>query len=1587
MRERLDIKEQLNRNTLASRRRLLIWAMSFFVVIGVFWNLKLTGVTMAGEAFCGHDEHQHDELCQKINLLCQMEETEGHAHDQKCYEMLICELEETSPHELDASCSEVQLICPEIEQILHEHTDDCYEKVYICDESVIHEHDVNCYETVETLVCEDDIHEHDETCIQITEHLICQLSTIHQHDETCQQLSDVVLCELDTGHLHDDSCYRTVEDSFVCGIEQTEGHVHDENCYIEVDEPVCLIEESSGHLHDENCYEVIQECLLEEHVHDVSCYSDLTADLENAEIWENSLPDLSSVTSSRWALIEIALSQVGVSESTANFEVDEQGIRRGITRYGQWYGHPYGDWSAMFVSFCLEYAGLYDVPVSSGVETMRLAWDELNLYEPVSHSSFERGNIIFFTDDLTTASRVGIITECSDTEITVIQGDVDESVVASTYAKDDLSLLGVGYLPERSTFALRELSDEPMKMIGQTISYSSTIFSNYNQFIIYTIHNNQPYAIDGYGQAVPLEIRDGQIYSSLADTDDLIWTFSSNGSAYIIRNISSNRYLHPFYNSSTDLNSITTGNWNTTIVNGSNGQLIRGAAYSKLNSSTMKFDSTQNSNNASLFQFGVVEQVTIYLDGTNGNLMSLAGSDVTSTQVLKGSTMTLPSQWKSPEKYSYVLKGWYDVKSGKYYKAGEEFVANEQTLFYADWIAATYDIGQMNEDVVNTVNTSAFITTSVFDYNSLFNVNSLSNNYSGGSSTRWTLIENGRVPLTNQQTLDFIFVDYDDTSNPGAISYPINRNQSNGVDYTIITKDLYDTRLKNLLFDKEVELPGKHYLGTGNYLFQYGDDPSDGDHYGYFYYDSQLNAASYHQSGGRFYVYDYLERTTDSAVNDSYADFLPLNSPYANTNGKSTGTYTYNGLHNEYNGTPHLLYDSKYRDENNSVNRVATNYWFGLVIEIEFYLPSVPGTVDADGSVANQSITGDEMKFEFSGDDDVWVLVDDQLILDIGGIHSQKSGSINFSTGDVVHEGVTTGSVNHLKPGSHKLTMYYLERGSSMSNFKMRFNLSTRYTMNLRKEDTLTAHLLNGAQFAFYTDEACTQPAQLWSSKLAHDHGASPANVFTVENGVSSIWGFAAGNTYYFKEIRGPDSLNGIPSKGIVKMVLNNKGNSEYTILPDHGELSVGYLVHGYKVNEDTQEAYLTISNTDAIESEPTEVYVEKVWSDTKDHSQDEVQVYLMANGITIQTVTLNRSNKWKYQWTNLPKTDANGIQVQYTVREAITPGYVPDVQVIDPPSSSSGSNAGNATGFSDGGVYLLQTRFGFIGASSNKLILESNEASALGSQSTLWTARVNSDGTIRLTNGLNHTIYYDNYTFGASTENKTYTNMSYQNQKLSCTLYHSGWSETLYPVDNDNVASNVIYNSVFYTVNTASQAMDITLRPLQKDEEVVQGEGNYYRITNIPSSQASISLKVKKQWDLGTIGHDLLYKELNIEMKLMADGQDSGLSCVVNLQNGWTCTLNNLPKYNHASAEIVYTIEEVNVPSGWHVEYGSIDSINGSLTDYETTVTNIYHMSVELPSTGGIGAYGYLVTGMTILLSSLWWYWKQKVKRERGSP
>ena len=172
------------------------------------------------------------------------------------------------------------------------------------------------------------------------------------------------------------------------------------------------------------------------------------------------------------------------------------------------------------------------------------------------------------------------------------------------------------------------------------------------------------------------------------------------------------------------------------------------------------------------------------------------------------------------------------------------------------------------------------------------------------------------------------------------------------------------------------------------------------------------------------------------------------------------------------------------------------NYGFGTKLQMDFTLTDdgMVETEKADGTTEKTSI-----KFFFSGDDDVWVFIDGQLALDVGGAHGEVSGLLEFGETDTedgkknsvtayvskVKTGGTSGSDKDDKNGNspvktvtynkevikfyaqgttlpldkgqkHTLTMYYMERGMWESNMAVAFNFPDNNELQVQKEVDLT---------------------------------------------------------------------------------------------------------------------------------------------------------------------------------------------------------------------------------------------------------------------------------------------------------------------------------------------------------------------------------------------------------------------------------------------------------------------------------------------------------------------------------------------------
>ena len=980
----------------------------------------------------------------------------------------------------------------------------------------------------------------------------------------------------------------------------------------------------------------------------------------------------------------------------------------------------------------------------------------------------------------------------------------------------------------------------------------------------------------------------------------------------------------------------------------------------------------------------VATDYTIWLDGTDGGLAFLTGSPNPAYTDQDGSLLKLPTEWTSPSKYSYKLQGWYDITNNRYYPAGGEMMVTGDAVLYADWVAATYDIGQFNAHVADTVSTNVYITTHLFDYNSLFNILSSEAQITVGASSHsetWSTVNSGNVGYMDRETLNFVFIDGAPNYRNGNLAYSNNRQTHNTYPGAgIVTSGIYNTARYHALFDTEDSL-GKKYLGTGDHLFQIMTDPND-EYYGYYYYDSQRNAASYNQSQGRFYVYEYLSAPSDS-VGSTNSGFLPLNSPYANTNGNNTATYTYSGINGEYAGVNHFQYASGYSNS----DQVLANFAYGMKTDIRFYLP------DDTGIGGNKDIYGNDMHFHFSGDDDVWVLIDGELVLDIGGIHGVESGDINFATGEISVQGNVTGTVE-ISAGEHVMSVLYLERGASSSNCAIYFNLAPRYSLDIQKEDVLTQQLLNGAQFSVYTDSACTVPAEFYTSEAAYEQGDATTNTFTVTNGVAHMWGLSPSKTYYIKEI-GPPTADGytIP-QGTIQITIDKHGQATYHVeVVDNP--SPGFTVHGVSIDEQNQRVYIVVTNAPDTVTDTTTVQVIKKWEDTVDHSGDYIQAYLTVtdpDGTVrrIREITLSDENDWMYIWTNLPKYDYDAMtEVKYGVEESYESGYYSTVRRITEIQITQTKWA-EALSFQNGETYILRTGNGYLSTMNNnpdtgfKWV---DEGTAKSSPNALWTTTVNG-GKVKFTNGVGQTI---TFYYGGGNPTDFYARInspgSNDRQEFSVSSRAGGLQIFYQQGRNNYYLANSMNNSQKFNYSTNANN-SLVLTPMKKITQTdIQKVGDWaYQITNTPlAANNETAVAVTKEWAIPEGYDSKLYQEFAVTVRLFANGVDTGRSITLNLKNNWQGAFLGLPYKDTNGTVIQYTVDEVWEKEKWSTTYGEVQASDGSPPAYSIIITNTYHPGgPELPSTGSPARLMYILCGSAIILGTLAYGIGSRRKRER---
>lgn len=717
--------------------------------------------------------------------------------------------------------------------------------------------------------------------------------------------------------------------------------------------------------------------------------------------------------------------------------------------------------------------------------------------------------------------------------------------------------------------------------------------------------------------------------------------------------------------------------------------------------------------------------------------------------------------------------------------------------------------------------------------------------------------------------------------------------------------------LAYLFNDSHVQ--GKTSYEGLNHLFL----KSEFDQTGYYVYNSADNFATLLNEGGKigtdFTVYNTA--TTDS----DGARFMPFNDIYAERN---TGKYPIGG---------------------------DKNYYYGMHIGFEMLQT-------ADGKVVNPRTSAkDDMVFEFNGDDDLWVFIDGVLVLDLGGIHGAAGGEINFSTGAVtagtgdvkvyLDEANTDGQYITDKFGwgpweqdyrcavttwqetttikdllkaadpsledsafdgntftdwsTHRVDIYYLERGAGKSNCELKFNIQAIPTGSLTVGKTAVG-AQEGLNYKFkVTDSAGKPVANVSYQKNGTETGGSTDSngVFTLQSGEYAVFSGLEQGNYTVEELDGESY-----KLSDFTVVTNGQVDNKATVTVKEGAV-----------------AMVSVTNT-AVEKGNGSLQITKSFK-TKDGSDAAIPEDLAK--IVLEVTETYQSENYVHSVELIPAEDSEGNTVFSGTLEDVR--YYTEIAVeVENMLNSEGNPIANAADWSMGEFVLNRYAEATVNATYHPSKSEDDQTYTLPNSGYVL---VSDKGSWYLV--MNHVPE-------APAAKQAFKDMVID--KILEAV--NGVKEGSKPKDANDVE--------LLSVNEAAKEYGATVSFEAGGNAVINfGAQNawstfYYgafdmtnvtmqaTLTNTLNTDAKIDIPVTKVWSEGEPGAESV-------TVILTDKQGTQHSVELNTSNNWMGTFENLPKYDSDGNLITYIAEDIQ-----EVEVEGYDSaVTG---DMETgfTVTNI---------------------------------------------
>ena len=881
------------------------------------------------------------------------------------------------------------------------------------------------------------------------------------------------------------------------------------------------------------------------------------------------------------------------------------------------------------------------------------------------------------------------------------------------------------------------------------------------------------------------------------------------------------------------------------------------------------------------------------------------------------------------------------------------------------------------------------------------------------NDTIYVVYTNG-VQLTTVETVDnkakgfhLYMTDYNDNDSKSSIGGEYGDGSTKLGLYSRVIDGTYPT-----LTNQPNESIGKWFPASDktevNHLFI----KSVYDETGYFYYNSAENFATLINDIGKttqkFTVYNQLGTPGSNAYYYQRGNFMPYNV-------LDPSWPISNNLFDDQGGRL-SIYHPRYNERLYGLLKWTRNGWsrennfrFGMYGWAEFYQP-VGGKVN-----------GEDMVFEFTGDDDMVVYIDGVLVLDLGGVHDAQSGYINFANGTVGYTDQTTGSsvnwnytnifdqfdaaqskgrtswktgTNTFADGSkHKIQFFYMERGKGASNLKIKVNIPPipDGSVNIQK-------LVDGLDETQAAKESYTLKLQMKAKGAAEFSDAT--------NQAYTLTSTGSGKTYYTDKDDGTFTIHGTDTA----IFANIKKDTQIKVIePDPGRIyKVDYKAYDANNKEITGDikvpsaGYVDVKVTNKAGNNPKSLIIVKKFEVNGQDAENAPDAEKFKNATF--TLMQKGENKTEYEtlyqnskFSSFKKADGSNYYTYTFEKLDPTKTY----KVVE--NITSETNGENSTTRYVGTAYAIgdvtEETAWTTGTESGEISLQTPKADGTydyhdntvtfvnkykSPSVDVEFTKVDADHPNTGLEGAKFALYTD------VTETTAYkTATSDKDGKVTFTElpYDTKTGATYYMKEIQAPSGYVLDNRTIYTISIAVNGTEITT-------SISKADGSAIRDKKIKNAAMQITFFKK------AAGGDIFLTGAVFELskKLADDTYQLFTDGTTGVESNGQFTIPQAGKTLTHLPDGTYQIREITAPAGYNLLADPITFVieNGLLKQPEAasevvtfnptdkTVTIYNTAGIKLPETGGMGTLMTTMSGMALMLIALGYLILVK-RREKG--